>query len=892
MFVIANGVHNNALIFAKEVLLAGSNGDDPINTNLQKFLAIVIVTFVCQLLAFSRFIYIKISNLIAIFKISVLCFIVLLGFVAIDGARVHSSTTINTTYGKQNLSSDFGSRTGNPYQYSLAMLNIMRAFLGYENANFVLNEIRTGPKSDERRTFRRAVKIAVATICFLYVMVNFAFFAACTSEEIINQPETLIIFLEKIFGPSNGARLASSIIVSISAAGAILALTFANARVKQEIGRLGILPFPEFWCKTSHRRTPTRALLLHWIFTVLFIIIAPLDMSNGFAVISTFYSYVHTYISIMLGIALLCAPWLPSFQYTNREDGRFRPESSKLGYWLLGPLAIVYIATNFAVLALSWFPVNEQQVLDTTESTLPYFTGPVAALGVLAFGVVWWFWDRHVLRWLGYVFTVGKEKDEYSTEWNICTVHVTFQSYPDGLSYLVMPFTNEVGSSNSPSFQFLRGCFVSNGKDILTIDFHDSSFSFHAQWLHDAQCMNGSSRDATNAFCQQLRDVYIQKATIEGQDTKAAVAVFWDDGTTTRYPVSWLRVLAPIVAKQHGCVASSKSSMPSGWLVENLQIPQFRFQDIFSENVEHFDNVKGLILDNLLTDSAAGIIKISGVPVPDINAERSQKNNLVTEILKRIFGSVFQHPMRGTDETFKVTTQYKEGSARATELPNYDTSQLLLPHVDHAHYENPARIQGFYGLEGQSENTFVSGLAALATVREEDSDLFRALCTAPMAVGRVAQFYDPPLFQATVDTAVTMRPGSSDNVKRIRWHPHLTGSLLASFDTFGEARRAHQKFQEVMRRETHQLKVVLNPGDLYLWDNFRILHGRERVLEVPRTGIGQTVPEQVVADQYRAFNIRRLRQHLDEQWLVHLATSQLRDLVQLFENGQNGKSSH
>ncbi|MCJ1384718.1 hypothetical protein MMC17_007836 [Xylographa soralifera] len=558
-------------------------------------------------------------------------------------------------------------------------------------------------------------------------------------------------------------------------------------------------------------------------------------MPNGFEVISTFYSYIHTYISIMLGIALLCAPWLSSFQYTNREDNRFRPESSKLGYWLLGPLAILYIVTNFAVLALSWFPVNEQQALDTIESTLPYFTGPVAALGVLAFGVIWWFWDKHLLRWLGYVFIVGKEENEYSTKWNICTVRVTFQ------------------------------------------------------WLHDAQCEKSSSRDAANAFCQQTRDVNIQKATIEGHGIRAAVAVFWDDVTTTRYPASWLRVLAPVVAKQHGRIMTSKSLMPSGWLVENLQIPQFRFQDLFSENVEHFENAKSLILDNLLIDSAAGIIRISGVPAPDINVERSQKNNLVTEILKRIFGSVFQHPMRGTDETFKVTTQYEEGSTRATELPNYDTTQLLLPHVDHAHYENPARIQGFYGLEGQSENTFVSGLAALATIREEDPDLFHTLCTEPMAIGRVAQFYDPPLIQATVDTVVTMHPGSSDKIKRIRWHPHLTGSLLASFDTFGKARRAHQRFQEVMRRETHQLKVLLNPGDLYLWDNFRVLHGRERVLKAPRTGIGQTVPEQVVSDQYRAFNIRRLKKHIEERWLVHMATSELHDLVQLFGVGQNEK---
>lgn len=57
-----------------------------------------------------------------------------------------------------------------------------------------------------------------------------------------------------------------------------------------------MLPGSEFWSKTTHRRTPGPALLLHWIFTVLLIGITPLDLANGYSVISTFYSYIHTYI--------------------------------------------------------------------------------------------------------------------------------------------------------------------------------------------------------------------------------------------------------------------------------------------------------------------------------------------------------------------------------------------------------------------------------------------------------------------------------------------------------------------------------------------------------------------------------------------------------------------
>ena len=60
---------------------------------------------------------------------------------------------------------------------------------------------------------------------------------------------------------------------------------------------MGLLPIPEFWSKTSHRRTPAHALLLHWIFSVICIVVTPLDGSQGFLVMSTLYSYTHTWIS-------------------------------------------------------------------------------------------------------------------------------------------------------------------------------------------------------------------------------------------------------------------------------------------------------------------------------------------------------------------------------------------------------------------------------------------------------------------------------------------------------------------------------------------------------------------------------------------------------------------
>lgn len=42
-------------------------------------------------------------------------------------------------------------------------------------------------------------------------------------------------------------------------------------------------------------------------------------------------------------------------------------------------------------------------------------------------------------------------------------------------------------------------------------------------------------------------------------------------------------------------------------------------------------------------------------------------------------------------------------------------------------------------------------------------------------------------------------------------------------------------------------------------DNFRLLNGRERAIEEPRTAAGQTVPEQVIGDRWRALSVERMK---------------------------------
>lgn len=433
------------------------------------------------------------------------------------------------------------------------------------------------------------------------------------------------------------------------------------------------------------------------------------------------------------------------------------------------------------------------------------------------------------------------------------------------------------------SSDFMLSCKKCTHGNKVTVEFLDASFTFHAQWLHDARCDSSSARNADTAICQQpIATVHVEKVNLSGEGTSMNLDVTWDDKLTSKFPGFWLRVMAPLVGRSESPQSRPEEEpIPKGWLFDALKIPEISYQDIFSEGHEEHSNHTTLeVLSKLLDPCSPGIVKIVDLPEPNFEDERNHKNNINTLVLKRLFGSVFVHPIRGSDQTFNVSS-HRNDAKRAVGVANYDTTQLLLPHSDHSFYDTPNQVQGFYGLEGRSENTWVSALSALAEFRKEYPNLHHYLRDTPMTIGRVSRFYGDPLYQATVDTPITSQPGFPDQIKRVRWHPNLTGALLAPYGEYKEARLAHRRFQEILRRDTHQLKLVLKPGDLYIWNNFRLLHGRERVLEVPRTGVGQTVPEQVVHDRYRALHIEALKQHVDEGWLVHMPMPQLREMVRL-----------
>jgi Amino acid permease len=137
MYIALSGSHANALVFGQSVLTAATPEGTVLDQRLEKLFAVLLVGIICQLQAFSRINYVRFSNVFALYKIVFLSFVTVCGYCALGGQRTSAAEATGTPYGMGNLQDGFTGTTTQPYAIALALLDIMRVYSGYENANFV-----------------------------------------------------------------------------------------------------------------------------------------------------------------------------------------------------------------------------------------------------------------------------------------------------------------------------------------------------------------------------------------------------------------------------------------------------------------------------------------------------------------------------------------------------------------------------------------------------------------------------------------------------------------------------------------------------------------------------------------------------------------------------------
>ncbi|KAF2645884.1 hypothetical protein P280DRAFT_442836 [Massarina eburnea CBS 473.64] len=224
---------------------------------------------------------------------------------------------------------------------------------------------------------------ALVTACILYLLVNIAYFIVVPLDEIRESRELIAaLFFARSFGPRLGKTILP-LAVALSGAGNVMVVTFALARLNQEIARQGFLPFSKILASSKPFNAPMGGLIVHYIPSLLVIALPP--SNDVYSFILEVEGYPGTVFGLATSIGVL---WL---RY-KRPDLK-RPFRA----W---KIAVVFrIALSLALLAAPFFPPRK----GTQTGGIWYATYAVVGISIIVFGLLYWYiWTILIPRWKGY----------------------------------------------------------------------------------------------------------------------------------------------------------------------------------------------------------------------------------------------------------------------------------------------------------------------------------------------------------------------------------------------------------------------------------------------------------------------------------------------------------
>ncbi|KAI1298405.1 amino acid/polyamine transporter I [Xylaria venustula] len=351
----------NSLAFG-EYVLAAANTSDPSGWKARGIGAAAI-TFSVSLHSFFPKWGIRLFNVLGVFKVVILVFIVFSGFAALAGhRRVPNPHNFDNAF-KLEVTEDYGG-TG-AYGYANALLSIIYSYKGWENANYVVSELK-----HPRKTLAVAAPLAVGGVTILYVLANVAYFAAISKKDLATS-EALVaaVFFKNIFGDSAGAR-SLPVFVALSNIGNVLAVSFAHARLNQEFGKEALLPFSRFWASIKPSGAPAAALFLHWVVTIIILFAPPAGPAYNFVV--NLYTYPGAWINGFVTAGLI-------YLHFKKSENWSSPWHTYL------PISVLYLLANIFLAVTPFIPPT-----NINADGYPYYVFPVVGVGVLLLGVFYW----------------------------------------------------------------------------------------------------------------------------------------------------------------------------------------------------------------------------------------------------------------------------------------------------------------------------------------------------------------------------------------------------------------------------------------------------------------------------------------------------------------------
>ena len=151
------------------------------------------------------------------------------------------------------------------------------------------------------------------------------------------------------------------------------------------------------------------------------------------------------------------------------------------------------------------------------------------------------------------------------------------------------------------------------------------------------------------------------------------------------------------------------------------------------------------------------------------------------------------------------------------------TSVSLDPHTDNPYRTPVPGIQLLHCLANETSgglSTLVDGFAVAQALREADAEAFAVLAATPVRFKYIDGDTELTASAPPIELDVTGAP------KAIHFSPRLDFVPLLPFARLQSYYRARREFDRRLRARDFELRFLLKAGDLVMFDNCRLLHGR------------------------------------------------------------------
>ena len=329
--------------------------------------------------------------------------------------------------------------------------------------------------------------------------------------------------------------------------------------------------------------------------------------------------------------------------------------------------------------------------------------------------------------------------------------------------------------------------------DILWNDGKKSNFNY--LWLRD-NCPTAHDKDSRHRMFNILKvskDIIAKKFKV---NDAGKLVIQWNEGDhTSSYDPDWLR--------ENCYTLKSKQKYISPYKLWDSSLQT----NLFSISIDHDEIIssdKGLIkwLEIL---HHKGIAIVKNTPI---------KKESAFPALNRI-----SH----TRETF-FKTPFEVINVPKPNNSAY-SAHALNNHMDLPWFETPPGYQFLHCLINSAEggdSSAVDGFAVADYLRKSEKEIFETLLSVPL------KFRDKDYTQESIRGfhAPAISLTKDNDYNDIRFSVATMDTLDCHPDIMDKVYKAHHRFGNLLHDDRFQIKFRLNPGDIFSFNNRRVLHGR------------------------------------------------------------------